>query len=128
MLRRAGHGVEHGGAGARRHRRAGHGVAAVIVDDVEDLDRGAVGEDPTEVVQRPALVGSLSGVAAPAVPGGLVRRCDDHPAGGEDPPDRRLRRQPRQITQVERDRPCAAVQAGAIELLALGHDRVLDIG
>ncbi len=117
-----------GGAGAVQHRRARDGVAAVVVEHVEDLHRGAVGECPVPVVQRPALVGSFRGAASP----GVLRRL------------RRLRRRsargPCRIRQIVdsdgkpgRSRRWnaivagAAVQSGVVELLALGDDGVLDV-
>jgi hypothetical protein len=126
--RGAGDDLEGGPAGAGHHGGAGHGVAAVIVEYVEDLHHGPIGQWPPPVVERPALVGPRRGEAAPRVVGGFRGIGDDQATSGEDPPDRRLVGQAGQVPEMKRDRGRTSVQAGTVELLAFGDDRFFDIG
>ena len=73
------------------------GVAAyaqprVVVDDVEDLDVGAVGEWPMGDIQLPAFVGLLGLEADVAALGTFVRLGGDEASNGQNPPDRGHRR------------------------------------
>ena len=72
-----------------RQRVAGDGQAAVVVDDVEDLDGGAVGEVPVGGVGLPALVGLVGFEADQRRLRAFLRLGGDEPAAGQDPPDRR---------------------------------------
>lgn len=121
---RVGEGLEGRRAGAGGHSSGRDQQAAVIIDHVEDLDRGPIGEHPGRVIESPALVGPGRGREPGASRAGrLVGLGGDEPAGLDDPIDRRLRghRVHPLIPQALRDRRRARVQAGVVELLAGGH-------
>ena len=88
------------GGSMRRRRRAlkvtrasdRDGEAGVVIEMVEDLDVGAVGEGPVGGVELPAFVGLVGFEADVGALGPLVRLGGDEPAAGEHPPDRRRRR------------------------------------
>ena len=73
-------------------RFGGDAESGVVVDDVEDLDVGVVGEGPVGDVHLPALVGELGNEAGVGAARPFVGLGGDEPAGVEDPPDRRHRR------------------------------------
>src|SRR5205823_8644754 len=62
--------------------------AGVVVDDVADLDVGAVGEGPMRDVGLPPLVGLVSLEADDRALGPLVGLGSDEAPLGEDAPDR----------------------------------------
>ena len=99
----------------------------MVVDDVEDLDVGAVGQRPVGDVGLPPFVGLLRGEAEVAALGPLVRLRGDEPAVGQDPPDRGDRRAAAvALLEMRRDRRRTGLVAGPVELLADGDDLVLD--
>ena len=115
--------------GALEHDQSGAGwaVAAVVVEDVQDLDVGAVGELPVGGVGGPHLVGLFGLEAQVAALGALVRLRGDEPAGGQDPPDRADRRSRAvALLKVERDGGRAGLMAIAVELFADRDDLLLD--
>jgi hypothetical protein len=87
-------GVDDVGAGDGASGEARQGEPGVVVEDVEDLHRCAVGELPVGGVGLPAFVGLLGGKGAPRRPRSLVRLRGDKAAAGQDPPDRGDRRTP----------------------------------
>jgi hypothetical protein len=99
----------------------------VVVEQVEDLHLGSVGERPVGNVELPAFVGLLGGEPQVAALRPLVRLRGDEAAGGQDPPDRGdRRRRPELLLEVERDRRRAGVMTAAVEFLADPDDLVLD--
>jgi len=60
----------------------------VVVDHVEDLDRGAVGEGPVGDVHLPAFVGEFGNEPLVGAAGPFVGLGGHEPAGVQDPPDR----------------------------------------
>jgi hypothetical protein len=110
------------GAGERGPGGADQGEPAVVVQGVEDLDSGAVGELPVGGVHGPHLVG-LGGLEAGA--GRLrafVRLRGDQAAGLEDAPDGADRGGVAvALLQVERDRLRAGVVPVAVELLGIAR-------
>ena len=85
--------VSHDVGGFGGHERPGRDQqAGVVVDDVEDLHVGAVGERPVGGVGLPALVGQLGLEPPPRALGPLVGLGGDEPPAGQHPPDRRDRR------------------------------------
>ena len=117
---------ERGCPGAGRHRLRGDEQPGVVIDDVEDLHVGAVGELPGGVIELPAFVGSFGGEAAVGPLGTLGGVINDEPAGLEDPPDRRFRRQTRQAGEIPGDRRRPGIQPGIGESFTFGDDRILD--
>jgi hypothetical protein len=102
----------------------------VIVEDVEDLDVGVIGEPVMGDVQLPALVRGVGDEALPAGSGPFVRLWGDKSAGGQDPPDRRHRRDVHvgavALLQVRGDGGGAGFMAVAVEVFAQGDDLVFD--
>ena len=72
-------------------RGAGNTEPGVVVDQVEDLDLGVVGEAVVGDVELPALVRGVRAKALIAAFRAFVRLRGDESAGGQDPPDRRHR-------------------------------------
>src|SRR5262245_48401969 len=115
-------GFEHGTGGGTNYQ------AGVVVDDVEDLDIGAVRQGPVGSVELPALVGLVRFEADIGALGAFVRLGSDEPPLDQDPPDRGDRRA---VTvtpfEVKRDGRRAGVMAGLVEVFADGNDLVLDL-
>jgi hypothetical protein len=85
-------GAEDIGAGDAAPHVAAEGAAGVVVEEVENLDVGAVGELPVGGVGLPAFVRLLGREPAPRRPGSLLGLGGDEAAPGQDAPDRRDRR------------------------------------
>jgi hypothetical protein len=121
-------GAVDGRGGEHRSGEAAETEAGVVVDPVEDLGVGAVGEEPVGDVGLPALVG-LSGLESDAAAlGSLVRLRDDEAAGGEDPPDRGHRRAGTVPPgQMGGDGGRAGLVAVPVEAFADGDDLILDL-
>jgi hypothetical protein len=68
------------------------GVAGVIVEPVEDLHMGGIGEPPVGEVGLPAFVGLFGGKADVGRLGAFVGLRDDKPRSGEVTVDRVDRR------------------------------------
>jgi hypothetical protein len=99
----------------------------VVVDDVADLDAGAVGEGPVSDVGLPAFVGLFGGEADEGALGPLVGLRGDEPAGSQDPPDRRHRRGAAVAPlQMEGNSRRPGFMTGLVEALADLDDLVLD--
>jgi len=99
----------------------------VIVDLIEDLDVGAIGESPVGGVELPTLVGLLRLEANERALRALVRLGSDEPALGQDPPDRGDGRNATTAPfEMERDGRRAGFVAGLVEVFADGDDLVLD--
>ena len=115
-------GVDDVVAGDRGVGGAAEQVAGVVVEPVEDLDVGAVGEAPVGEVGLPALVG-LGGVEAAVGGAGSFAWLGDDQAGGvQDAADRGGRRRPvALVLEVPGDRDRAGVQAVRGELRAVGR-------
>ena len=114
---------EHGAGGA------GQQQPGVVVEPVQDLHVGAVGQRPVGDVGLPAFVGLLGGEAEVAALRAFVRLRGDEPAGGQDPPDRRDRRGvPMPHLKVSRDRRRAGLVPVLVEVLADRDDLVLQHG
>ena len=64
----------------------------MVVDDVEDLDVGPVGEGPVGGVGLPALVGQVGFEALPGAAWSFLGLGCDEPSSDQDPPDRGCRR------------------------------------
>lgn len=103
----------HGGVGA-----AGKEVAGVVIEPVEDLDVGAVGQSPVGEVGLPALVG-LFGLESPVGgPGPFPGLWGDERCGVQDSTDRRRRgRRVAFLGQVpgDSDRPSVESITGQLE-------------
>jgi hypothetical protein len=110
---------------------AGHGLGSdaepgVVVDDVEDLEVGVIGDADVGDVCLPALVREVGLEADVAALGPLVRFRGDEAAGFEDPPDRRDRRRVTPaLNKVVADRLGAGVEAAVGELLAERDHRLV---
>ena len=99
----------------------------VVVDLVEDLDVGAVGQRPVGGVELPAFVGLLGLEADERALRSLVGLGSDEPALGQDPPDRADRRAvPVSSLEMKRDGRRAGLVAGLVEVFADGDDLVFD--
>jgi hypothetical protein len=100
----------------------------VVVDEVADLDVGAVGEEPVSDVGLPAFVGLGRFEADVAALGPFVRFGNDEAPLGQDPPDRRqCRGLPVASLQVRCDRGRTGLVAVAVELFADLDDFVRDV-
>jgi len=77
----------HGGVGA-----AGQDEPGVVVEDVEDLRVGVIGEVPVGDVGLPEFVGLVGGEAFPGRAGSFVGLGCDESAFVQDPPNRGYRR------------------------------------
>ena len=106
---------------------AGEAEPRVVIDQVEDLDVGAVREGSVGDVALPAFVGLDGFEADVGALGSLVGLGSDEPAVGEDPPDRRGRRAGAVAAlEMERDRGRAGLMAGSCQVLAELDDLVLN--
>ena len=107
---------------------AGQAEPGVVVEPVEDLGVGAVGQRPVGDVGLPALVG-LGGLEADvAALGPLVRLRGDESAGGEDSPDggdRRAGAVP--AVQMVGDGGRTGLVPVAVEVFADREDLVLEL-
>ena len=81
----------------------GHEKPRVVVDPVQDLDVGPVGEDPVGSVGLPALVGHRGFEPDERAPRSLLGLRGDEAPAGQDPPDRRGSRRA-SVTPLEVDR------------------------
>ena len=104
--------------GARSAGPARRRPAAVVIDDVEDLDLGAVGELPGGVVELPAVVGPLGGEAARGPLGALAGSSTINPRALRIRQIVDSRRQARQVVEVQGDRRRTGVEPGVDELFA----------
>ena len=81
-------GADHGLAGDAWVGAAGEKVAGVVIEPVDDLHTGAVGELPVGEVGLPAFVGLVGLESAVGAFGPLLRFGGDQAGGGEDAADR----------------------------------------
>jgi hypothetical protein len=119
--------------GLRRARAVGHvggdTHARVVVDHVDDLDLGPVGQAPVRHVGLPALVRQVRLERAPGALRPLVRLGHDEATPTEHSPDRRDRRHVAATPlKVGVDRLGAGVDAELAQLLAKGDDLILQRG
>jgi hypothetical protein len=84
--------LPHLGAGEDPPGDRGDADSGVVVEDVEDLHLGAVGELPVGDVGLPAFVGLVGGEPSPGRAGPFLWLRRHEPAANQDPPDRRHRR------------------------------------
>jgi hypothetical protein len=68
-------------------RVGGQAEAGVVVEEVEDLDVGAVGQLPVGSVDLPHLVGEVGLEAYEGAAGALLGLGNDAAVAGEDAPD-----------------------------------------
>jgi hypothetical protein len=109
-----------------RRARLSRQNRGVVVEDIEDLDLGSVGEPVVGDVELPALVGGVGDKALPTGFRPLVRLWGDEAAGGKDPPDRRhCRGVALTLLQMCRDGGRAGLMAMTVEVFAQGDDLVL---
>jgi hypothetical protein len=121
--------VDH--VGGLEHRPGGRAdqQPGVVVDDVEDLHVGAVGQLPVGDVGLPAFIRHLRGEPHIRRPRSFLRLRGDAPPAGQDPPDRRDRRRLTvPLTQVEGDGRRPGVQALLGQPLAQLDDLLLHGG
>ena len=137
---------EHAGRDAPAGERGGEGVddlraegdpsgfggdvgPGVVVENVQDLHIGAVGEMPVGGVGLPAFVGLVGAEPVPGGSGSFLGLRGDEPAPGEDPPDRGDRRHRRDPGrgEVGGDGLAAGVEALLGQGLAEPDDLVLQL-
>ena len=109
---------------------AGDGQAGVVVDDVEDLDVGVVGQLAVGDVGLPALVGLGGLESSPRGAGSFLGLCGDESAAAQDPPNSRHGRSfgdGRIGVQMGGDGFGAGVEPLSVEGLAQPHDGVFDL-
>jgi hypothetical protein len=75
-----------------RRASGGQAESGMVVEDVQDLHLGAVGQPPMGDVGLPAFVGLIGAKHLPRRAGPFLRLRGDKAAAGQDPPDRRDRR------------------------------------
>lgn len=99
----------------------------MVVEEVENLDAGAVGEEPVGDVGLPAFVGKVCLEADVGVAGALLRGGSDEPCGVQDAPDGRGGwGGVAFLLEVPGDRDGAGVSAGAGEFAAQLDDPLPD--
>jgi hypothetical protein len=107
----------------------GEAEARVVVDQVENLDVGGVGQLPVGRVGLPHLVGQLGLEANPRGLGTLVRLGRDQAVGLEDPPDGRPRgRGSEAQAKVVGDGLRSGVMTGTGQLAPQLDDCILNLG
>ena len=100
----------------------------VVVEAVEDVDAGAVGELPVGAVGLPELVGEIGLEADERGLRPFARLRGDQAVAGEDAPDGRHRGRGAEFeAEVVGDGVWAAVVAGACEVVTPANDRGLDL-
>jgi hypothetical protein len=100
----------------------------VVVDDVEDLDVGAVGQPPVRRVGLPQLVGQGRLEPHERRARALVRLGRDQPVAAQDPPHRgRGGRRPESAADMVGDGRRTGVVAGGGELGAQCDDGPFDL-
>jgi hypothetical protein len=99
----------------------------MVVENVQDLYLGPVGEPPVSDIGLPAFVGLLGAEPVPAGPGPFLRLTDHKPAPRQDPPDRGDRRHRGDAADLKvcSDSLGARVQTILGQLLTQPHDLVL---
>ena len=117
---------EDDGAGDGPVGGAAQEVAGVVVEPVQDLGIGAVGQLPVGEVGLPRLVRQFGLEAAVGTLRSLARVGVDGPVSGQDPRDRGRRDDGVLLLQVPADGVWAGVQALLGECLAQGEDAVDD--
>jgi hypothetical protein len=109
-----GHGFECG---------AGEQVAGVVIEEVQDLGIGPVGQGPVGEVGLPGFVGLVGLEAVQGGLGSLPRLGADEAGGVQDPADRRGGRRVQSFPfEVSGDRERAGVQSGVRQTDAQGQD------
>jgi hypothetical protein len=99
----------------------------VVIDQVQDLDLGAVGQVPEGKVALPELIGEVRLKPIEGCLGTLVGLGDDEPLALEDTPDAGARRQLGEaFGEVMEDGLGAGVEAGAGRLPSELEDRGLE--
>jgi hypothetical protein len=99
----------------------------VVIDRVQDLDVGAVGERPVGGVGLPPLVRHRGLEPHERAPWTLLGLWGDEAPAAEDPPDRRGSRGVAVAPlEVHRDRVGAGIETLLRQVLAELHDLVLD--
>ena len=100
-------------AGDRGVGGAAEQVAGVVIEPVQDLDIGAIGERPVGEVGLPALVGLGRCEAAVGGPWSFAGLGNDEPGGVQDASDGRGRGRPVAfLVEVPRDGDRAGIEAG----------------
>ena len=119
--------VTHGHGGEHRAGGAGDRLAGVVIDDVEDLDMGLVGQPPVGDVGLPAFVGLLGLEADVAATGPFTWLRGDEPAAAQHLVDRRHRGSGAGLlAQVAGDGDRPGVQALLGQLFAQLDDALFD--
>ena len=115
-------------AGDPPEGRAGEQVARVVVEPVQDLDLGPVGQAPMGEVGLPQLVWGGGLEAVPRAARALARLRRHQPGGVEDAPDGRARRDAQPLTpEVPGDGERTSVEATGGELGAQRDDTFADM-
>jgi hypothetical protein len=130
MWRFSGDGVDDVGAGRDASGVAGDGQAGGVVDDVEDLDLGVIGQLPVGDVGLPAFVGLGGLESSPWGAGSFLGLCGDESSAAQDPPNSRHGRNfgdGRIGVQVGGDGFSAGVEALFVQGFAQPHDGVFDV-
>ncbi len=128
FVRRGCERVEDRCGAALRDGAARGGDAGAVIEDVDDLHRGAVRKCPGGVVVLPTLVRSAGCEAQRRVLGCFRWIRHDELAASQHSPDRGARRHMVVARrEVERDRVRSGVPAGVVELFAELDDLVIEI-
>src|SRR3981081_3936373 len=121
-------GCQHIGGFDRREGDRGQAEAGMVIEQVQDLDVTAVGQQPVGGVGLPELVGQLGLKAYPRWLGALVWLRLDQALGLEDAPDGRPGGRPSQAeAEVVGDGLGTGVKAGLAELSPQLDDGLLNL-
>ena len=121
-------GGHHIGRGRDRQHNGDRDHPGVVVDEIEDLHPGAVGEGPVGHVRLPGLVGQRRLEAHPGGPWPLLGLGDDEATPDQGPVDAGPARSGSvTLSQVVLDGEWSGVEALLGQLLAQGHDLVLEL-
>ncbi len=121
-------GGNHVGRGRDRHHDGRRHYPGVVVDEVEDLHIRPIGQCPVGHVRLPGLVGQGRLEPCPGRPRPLLGLGDDEPPSHEHPVDGGSTGcHAVAMAEVVLDAERAGVESLLLELLAEGHDLVLDL-